>query len=183
MRYGLLCFFVGFAVCFLLRPVGLINNAGLSFYGTMIFTIAPYIIAILGPSYYFVKFAKNITDPDLVIVKYALISFSVFMLGLAITPYTAGRFVADAHLTCGALLFSLQLLLSGWFMIQLQFAAWAVTCLVLEFLAGFMSFLYLNPKHGYLTETQFIFQVCFSILAFYSFTRLLSRKQASKVVH
>ena len=182
--YGQLCFFVGFVICFLIRPIGLTNNAGLSFYGTMTITLVPYLIALLGPAFYFLRFALDLDVEELAIIKYAFISYAFFILGLSITPYTAGRYIADAHLTCGSILFSLQLLLSFWFIYRLHFVTWAIALTTLEFFAGLISFIYLSPKQGYLTETQFIFQICFSVVAYFSLSHLMPReKVASPLLH
>jgi hypothetical protein len=173
--YGQLCFYVGLLICFILRPAGLTNNAGISFYGTMKITIIPYCLALLGPAYYFIRFGLQLAVRDSTVLKYALISFGIFIIGLSCTPYTAGRYISDAHLTCGTLLFLSQLLLSIWITARLHYDFRISTLTILELMAGIMSFLYLSPKHGYLTESQSIFQICFGLLALYSLPRLLSR--------
>ena len=180
ITYGQLCFYVGLALCFGLKPKGLTNNAGISYYGTLLITLVPYCVALLGSAYYFMRFSLLPEVAKYTIIKYAFISFGVLIIGLLLTPYTAGRFMADAHLTFGSTLFSLQLLLSGWFIVYLHWNPWVTLLTVLEFLGGLMSFIYLSPKHGYLTESQFIFQLCFNVLILYSLPRVLTNKSIAK---
>jgi hypothetical protein len=174
--YGQICFYLGLVICAILKPVGLTNNGGISYYGIYSLTILPYCLALLGPSYFCIKFALQLNSPGTLIVNYTLAAISLLTVGLVITPDTWGRFMADAHVTFGSILFSLQLLFSGWLIIRMRYNGWAIALSLVELAAGVASFIYLAPKNGYLIESQIVFQISFGLLAIYSLPRLLTSK-------
>jgi hypothetical protein len=164
-----------------LKPEGLINNQGISYYGVFLLTIIPYCFAMLGSAYFCVKFALHLHRPELAVVKYSLMTLSLLIVGLVITPDNHGRYVADAHVTFGSTLFIVQLLLSGWFTAQLRYGSWAIVLTLMEFVAGIVSYIYLTPKNGYLIESQIVFQLSFGVLALYSLPRLLASKPTTSL--
>ena len=161
--YGQLCFYVGLLICVIVKPQGLTIDNGFSYYGILGATIFPYCFALLGSAYFCWLSARELTRKTW-LIYYALRAASILLVGIAITPYTAGRISTNLHETFGGVLFSLQLILSGWFVFRLRFELLTTTLTLLEFAAGIASLIYLAPKHGYLLESQTIFQLFFAAL-------------------
>jgi len=154
------CFYGGLVVCVLLKPAGLGGNNGISYYGIYRQTFFPYAVGLLGGAY-FVMRASDLLRPNEQIIRLLLRLFAVLVAGIVITPYAAGRWMDYLHTTCGATLFSLQLLLSGWLAWRLRYAWWSVLLTVIELAAGIASAIYLRPTHGLLLQTQLLFQIAF----------------------
>jgi hypothetical protein len=163
--YSQFCLYVGLAICIIIKPRGLTINNGISYYGTFKLTIIPYCFALFGSAFFCLRGTQELSISTSVrLVHYVLLAVSILIVGIVITPYTISRLVSALHETIGSVLFSLQLLLSLWLIVYLQFKFWAITLTVLEFAAGVVSLIYLAPRHGYLLESQIIFQICFGIL-------------------
>ncbi len=169
------CFYLGLLICTILKPKGLTINQGISYYGVFWLTIVPYCFGLLGGAYFCWRYALQLKKPDLWLVRYTFVAMSLLIIGVALTPDTLGRFIDDLHVTCGSILFVLQLLFSGWLIVQLQYDFRAIALSLLELMAGVMSFIYLAPKHGYLLESQVVFQLSFGILILYSLPQLFTR--------
>lgn len=169
LLYAQACFYVGLIICVFLKPAGLTINGGISYYGVYKLTIFPYCLALLGAAYYCLLSAKQVTDSAVV---FTLVSMSVLLAGLVITPDTGGRFIADSHVLCGSVLFIIQLLASGWLIVRTQYDLWVIGWALIELAGGIASLIYLSPKHGYLLEAQVVFQFSFGVLFFYSIAKL-----------
>lgn len=181
LLYAQACFYVGLIICVLLKPTGLTINGGISYYGIYKLTIIPYCLALLGAAYWCLRSAKGVTDQ---VIVFTLVSMSVLLVGLVITPDTGGRFIADAHVLCGSVLFIIQLLASGWLISRTQYDLWVIGWALIELAGGIASLIYLSPKNGYLLESQVVFQFSFGVLFFYSISKLWPEAWSDKqIVH
>lgn len=175
--YSQICLYIGLFICVLLKPAGLTVNGGISYYGVFRLTIVPYCFGLLGAAYFCLKTAMKFDRPEIMVVKYAMSSISILLVGVVLTPDTLSIFIANLHEICGATLFIIQLLLSSWIIARTHYEYRVILLSFLELMAGFICFLYLAPKNGYLLEFQVIFQVCFGLLAVYSLPRFFDSKE------
>ena len=171
--YGQVCFYVGLLVCIIIRPAGLANNAGISYYGVYRETILPYILALLGSAYFTIKAAEHFSALGQVIMRYALTLMGLLTIGILITPDSLSKFMDGLHRGCGASLFSIQLLLSVWLVVQLRYKLWAIIGTLVELGGGIASFHYLSLQHGLLLQAQVVFQAGFGWVIIYSLPRLM----------
>ena len=171
--YGQLCFYIGLLFCAVLKQSGLTINEGISYYGVFRLTIVPYAVGLLGSAYFCARFASQLNAIRQPFFSYSFFTISILIVGVVFTPDTLGRFFNDAHMTFGTILFVVQLLLSGWIIHCLRYDAWAIVLSLIELAGGIVSFIYLGPAHGYLLESQLLFQVSFGILGVYSMQKLL----------
>lgn len=170
--FGQLCLYTGLIICFILKPAGLSANDGISFYGVRAETILPYAFALLGSAYFTLRAAGKLPDERLRPLRRALVIYALLAAGIVITPYAAGRWVNDVHTMFGSALFFLQLVLSGWLIWRLNKVWWSVVLSLIELAAGVLSALYLDPVHGFLLQTQTLFQLAFGILLMLSLQQL-----------
>lgn len=173
--YAQACFYIGLIACVIIRPKGLTANGGISYYGIYAETIVPYIFALLGAGYFSIKTGEQFTDPEYKLMKYSLSVIGLLVIGVMITPDSLSVFMDDLHQACGISLFVLQLLLSGLLTMRLRYAIPAVVFTVIELVGGIASFIWLNPVHGYLLESQIVFQFGFGALLIYALNRLQAK--------
>lgn len=162
----------GLTVCVLLRPAGLAANDGISYYGIYRETFFPFAVGLLGAAYFTMRAAQQLPGEEYKILRVALKIYAPLVVGILITPYAAGRWMDYLHTACGSALFSLQLILSGWLIWRLRYAWWSLALSLIELAAGILSAIYLNPTHGFLFQTQVLFQLAFGILLILSLRRL-----------
>jgi len=173
--YGQLYFYLGLALCAFLKPGGLSVNEGISYYGVFWLTVVPYSIGLFGSAYFCFRFVSSLGDSEEVVTKFTFTLMALLICGVALTPDTLNRFFNDAHMTFGSLLFILQLLYSAWLFKRLNYDSLVLSLGLVELLAGVISFIYLGPRHGYLLESQVVFQVSYGLLSIYALPKLLSR--------
>ncbi len=95
---------------------------------------------------------------------------AALLVGIVITPYTAGTGFNWLHTTFGSMLLIIQLLTSA----RLAFSKpinWALRSLwLLELVCGviFRQQYTSRPAHGYLIESQIAFQIAYGIIIIYT---------------
>ena len=169
--WGQIFLYAGLVVCVLLRPSGLTANDGISYYGIYRATFSPYAVGLLGAAYFAAR-AIGELPPDEKVLRLALQIYAPLVVGIVITPYAAGRWMDYLHTACGATLFSLQLMLSGWLARRLRYAWWSLALSLVELAAGIASAIYLRPAHGSLFQSQVAFQLAFGALLILSLRKL-----------
>lgn len=163
---GQLLSYAGLLLCILLRPAGLDLNAGVSYYGIFRETFIPYAFGILSGAY-FTKQAADDLPKDETILKNSFKLFALIIFVIVITPYAAGHFVNDVHVTCGTVLFAGQLWLSCWLVRRLHYVKWGVVLVAAEIAVGLLAAIYLvavKSGTGLLLQTEILYQVTFGTL-------------------
>lgn len=176
LLFGQLILYAGLLVCVLIKPAGLGANDGISYYGIYKETFFPYAVGLLGAAYFAVRAIGQLEKGGMKLLRLALKIYAPLIVGIVITPYAAGKWMDYLHTTCGSALFSLQLILSGWLIWKLRYVWWGVALSLVELAGGILSAVYLNPTHGFLFQTQVLFQLAFGALLILSLTRLQSTK-------
>lgn len=154
----------GLLLCVLLKPAGLAANDGISYFGIFRVTFVPYAIGLLGSAYFCRQTANNLRGSNLGPVRLVMSAVATLTVIIVLTPYAAGRWVDDTHTTCGSILFILQLLLSGWLIVRLRYIWWSIALSLAELAGGILSAIYLGPLHGFLFQSQVLFQLAFGTL-------------------
>jgi len=110
------------------------------------------------------------------VLRKSLFVMSVLIVGILFTPYTWNTFFNWAHMTLGATLFSLQLILSFWIVLRVVPGALNWAMIAFQFIGGIGAAVSL-PDHGatVLFQGEVIFQLAFSILLIRSVWKFLSR--------
>lgn len=170
--YGQACLYGGLLLAVLLKPQGLAANSGISYYGIFARTILPYLFTLLGAAYFTWQCAQRISEPALKPVRTALLCAALCTAIIGVTPYTISSLVDQLHVAAGAILYSVQLLLSIWLIAKLHYVFWAVLLTAIEFCAGVACAMYLTPKQGLLIQCEMLFQIAFCILLFLSLRQL-----------
>lgn len=170
LYYALFSFLAGTLLCVALKPHGLTANDGLSYFGVFKSTIIPYAIALLLPSFFFLRIGLELETKKHKQLKLVFFFFSLLMLGLAITPYNLNSFIYALHTTMGSMLFASQLLVTGIMAIESKDHSLIRYFWMIELVAGIVSALYLAPSKGYLLEYQTVFQIFFSLILVSYFT-------------
>ncbi len=158
--YGQIWLYAWLIIAILLRPSGLIANSGVSFYGIYLSTVIPYSIALLGAAYWNWHCADELTEP--VWLSQSLRLISLCLIGISLTPYSLGLIFDDAHTTIGALLFIVQLVTSARIAFLLHRRLITVLLWFIELTAGIVSAIYVLSDHGYLLQSQVVFQLAFA---------------------
>lgn len=163
--YGLCAVLSGIVLCMILMPKGLTANSGVSYYGVQTRTVLILGISFMLCSYFLVRAALSLTNiyPDW-IIREVLYIYAVLIIIIALTPYTAGRYVSDLHIASGLVLFLMQFILAIWFCFVLYKNNTNYILLLVLALAGIVSLYYNQSSKGYLLETQLVFQVIFFII-------------------
>lgn len=181
LLYGQYCLYGGILVCIFLKPAGLETNSGLSYYGIYAQTVVPYMFALLGAAVFSLTAARTMTRVADRYIRFGLVCFAVLLVGISLTPYSVGEPINLLHTTFGSALFSLQLILTGWLAFWRRRNITTVGLWLIEFLAGIASAAYLNPSHGYLLESQLLFQLAFGTLLIYVLSEPSSTRSPKNV--
>ena len=156
--------YLSILICFLIKPSGFLANNGISYYGTLLSTIVPYIIGILGSSFLLfigvIKHKKVFKDSLVIILLTALFPLSILLI---VFPYTFNNTFSNIHEAIGVLIFVSQLIVSLILAIDIKRINTYIF-LILEVFGGIVSAYYLFPENGYLIEGQLIFQLGFGLL-------------------
>lgn len=171
-----ICFFGGLFAAILIRPEGLAANGGISYYGIFANTIPFYITCLLGTATFSFLAARTVTAPKLHPLRRGLLAFSALIAIIALMPYSVSIVFDLSHTVAGIILFLVQISLSIWLLVRLQWAILPLLCVITEVLAGIVSALYVLPAHGFLIQSQIVFQAAFALLLLYGFKRLLPPK-------
>jgi len=171
MARSLTTFCAGIAMCIVIKPAGLSANDGLSYFGVYGETIIPYALGLLGGAYFITR-ALGQLPPKEKMIRISLRTYVFLITGIVITPYAAGPWMDHVHTTIGAALFSLQLTLSCYLLWRLKYVWWSVLLSLSMLTSGLLSLIYLAPTHGYLLQSQIIFQISFDILMILSLQAL-----------
>jgi hypothetical protein len=166
--WGQVCLYLGLLVAVVLKPAGLTANSGISYYGIFAKTFVPFEISLLGGATFTWLCALQITDANLRPIRDSLFVMAILTCTVAVTPYALDNLMNAMHRLAGTLLFSLQLILSCWLIAKLHHALWAMLLTAAQLVAGIACALYLYPTHGYLIQSQVLFQFFFSVLLIYS---------------
>lgn len=160
LQFGLVSFFVMLVLCIMIRPVGLIANDGISYYGSFGDTLLPYSLAFLINSVLMWR-AASVMDNKTRIDRYVVFGLKIYallFLGILLTPHNM-HIVDEIHVVMGAALFSLQLF-TGIILTFYLYRDWLnITLLIVTLLSGIASFVYLLQQDGFMIQAQVIFQV------------------------
>lgn len=162
LLYGQIWLYLWLGIAALVRPAGLWTNSGVSYYGTFLATVAPYTIALLGVAYWNWRASAQLTS--LMWLGRWLRVISICLIGIVITPYTLGRIFDDTHTTLGAILFMIQLIVSGWIAFRTHRRLTTIGLWSIELAAGIVSAIYVYRPDGYLIESQIVFQLAFGAI-------------------
>ncbi|HUD07465.1 MAG TPA: hypothetical protein VMQ52_00045 [Candidatus Saccharimonadales bacterium] len=177
--YSQLCLFVSMLMCIAIKPKGLAANGGISYYGTFLETAVPYTIGILGGAYFGYRLAKTLHKASLKYVRLALIVISILSIGIVLTPYSINAVLDWTHTILGSIIFILELVISGWVIKSFEYDSTILVLGLLEFICGVLAAIYTRPPHGFLIQSQLLFQLFFGIILYRSFngTKLVAEKQ------
>jgi hypothetical protein len=169
--YSQLCLFIGMLFCIVIKPKGLAANSGISYYGTFLKTVVPYTAGILGSAYFSYRLARTLRSSSLALAQSILVVISILSIGIVLTPYSINAILNWAHTILGSIIFVLQLVLSGWIIKNLNFNSSMLILWLLEIGCGILAAIYIRPPHGFLIQSQLLFQLLFAIILFRSFNR------------
>jgi len=159
---GVVSFFVFMFICILILPSGLWENYGVSYYGSFLRTLIPYLLAFVSMSVCLFLAAVSLdSQRGNHFLAQSFRGMSVLLLFLAATPH---NILSRTHMVLGSTLFILQLVLSLWFVLIAHFEPKHLTLFLLLLLSGILSAQYVARSEGYLIETQLVFQLCFSLM-------------------
>jgi hypothetical protein len=147
-------------------------NSGISYYGIFAETFVPFEVSLLGGAAFTWLCALHVTGTDVRPVRNTLFAIAIFTCVVAATPYSYDNVLSAIHRLAGSFLFTLQLLLSFWLIAKLHHALWSVLLTTAELIAGIACALYLYPTHGFLIQSQVLFQFFFSLLLIFSLRQL-----------
>jgi len=163
LRLGIVLFVAMMLLCVIIRPVGLVVNSGISYYGNYIDTIVPYLIAFMSASFLMWRMSdliivKNKTDYFL---KVGLKAVSIMLIGIMITPY---NFLDIVHKTFGTATFLLQLFMMIATSQYLKMNVVNILLIALVMTSGLFAFIFLLQSSGFMVEAQVVFQVSIWLL-------------------
>lgn len=115
-------FVVTVLVCVLLKPNNVWGHAGLSLYGNLPLTVAPYALGLLVSDYFLLRVCQHLERQDVTGgLRTGLIMIVIAVVGIVVTPSLSGAWlVQDLHVLFGLAVFLIQLVLSWQYLLQTQ---------------------------------------------------------------
>lgn len=166
--YAQVFLYGGLLVAIALKPVGLRVNDGISYYGIFARTIAPYLVALIGAALCYWNAADAIAERSFTPLRQGMKLATILVIIIAATPYSVDSFTNWTHMIAGALLFILELMLSGWLVVQTDYNPLSILLALIELGAAVACAVYLRPAQGFLLQCQLLVQACFATLLIYS---------------
>lgn len=161
--YGI--FFAAMLLCTFLDTSSFRANDGISYFGVHGITIVPYTVALLVPAILIYRAAKMLNKKATLsrIFHYSFMIMALALIILALTPYSLGKDFNYVHTVAGSTLFATQFLLVIYWVANCgpKLFDYISVCLILLF--GMAAAVYLPTNHGFLIQTQLVFQVIFFI--------------------
>ena len=159
MLTGVISFFGLLLICVLIRPIGLIVNSGISYYGNFSETLLPYSLAFILNSYLLWQASSVIGNKTWAdrYIRVGLRVVAVLMIGILITPHNALNLEISnsLHKTIGTLLFGLQFIMA--IMMMIIYRAWTnILIFALLIVSGFAAIVYLIQPTGFMIEAQIV---------------------------
>ena len=161
--YGATSCFLLLMLAIVIKPGGLAANDGLSYYGGFLITAIPYTLGLLICAFFVWRAAETFDSKKFGhhLVALSLRLMSVLLVGLFLTPH---QIVNSIHTAFGAALFVVQLLLTIWLVFAKMSDFASICLLATEFIGGLAAFVYLPGAHGFLLQSQIVFQIAAWIL-------------------
>lgn len=162
-----------FLLCIVLQPEGLRANDGLSYYGVYWLTIIPFLAAFILYETALWRAADSLGHtPKTRMLALGIRLAAILAMAVALTPHTfLNGWMDNPHAVIGLVLFLVQLAISIK-LLRMGFH-WIDAGLVIIELAGGAACAYYSMfEHGWLLQSQAIFQVAFAILVARAFTLL-----------
>jgi hypothetical protein len=150
-------------ICTIIKPASLAVNNGISYFGIFFSTVIPYALSLSCLSYAYYHISTKISQIELrgrLLSRIFLILSGLFIILIA-TPYSQ---LSTLHMISGALLFSIQLVLSFWLSIFVFRKWYLITLAFVEFFSGIFLLYYLNLSDGFSLQMQVIYQFSFMTL-------------------
>ncbi len=168
LEIGFVSFLTLLLASIFIRPAGLGANSGISYYGAFGNTLLPYSLAFLTESVLVWRAASIMakeTKTDY-FISLALKIFAILFIAILVTPHNV---FGELHKVFGSTLFSLQLVM-GTLLTIFVFRDWLnVLLIIMTFLSGLASLVYLYTPQGYMIQAQIIFQVSIWLIFIRSF--------------
>jgi len=179
LGYGLLFGFL--LVDSILWPTKQVDAYGISYYLVHLDTFVVLALGFVGCIVALLVEARDLEGDGLArVLRWSFRAMAVLLALIMCTPYTWNTFFNWAHMTAGAMLFVLQLLLSGWLTIRyLSRKAFNWAMILLQVTGGLLA-MWSLPDNGInlLLQGEVIFQAGFTLLLLYSLSHLLSEAEA-----
>lgn len=175
LGYGLL---FGFLLAdTLLWPTKQVDAYGISYYLVHLDTFVVLALGFIGCIVALLLEARDLQGNGLErTLRWSFRAMAALLVAIMITPYTWNTFFNWAHMTVGAMLFVLQLLLSGWLTIRyLPRKAFNWAMILLQVTGGLLA-MWSLPDNGInvLIQGEVIFQAGFTLLLLYSLSHLIA---------
>jgi hypothetical protein len=153
----------GVLVCLDRAPRPVNTTDGLSWFGVTRETVLEYAVTLLVTAALMLRAAAPLAAlPTLRPVRVGLTACATFLPLMLATPYTLNPFMNWTHMTIGSLLFSTQLLLSGWLWWARARTPAVLALFAVELVAGVTCFTSLIDLDAWMLEGQLVFQVAFT---------------------
>lgn len=161
--YGLAAATVLMILDVIIRPQGLAANNGLSYYGDYKASIIPYSLAFFSSAFTYWEAARDFDGKHALNKRLSLAMkiMAGLFIGLLVTP---SSFVDPIHTCIGTALFSFQLAVSMWLLFRYMKDWQTAVLAAVMWLSGLGAFYYLQGSHGFLLQTQVIFQFAFAAI-------------------
>jgi len=166
--------FISLIICALLIRSQNVISDGISYFGVHRKTIIPYAAGIIFCSLSVIKATTYITIDSLQVLKRALQTVSVLLIGLLLTPYTINTFFNWAHMTVGTLIFLIEMAISIWIVIMTDRDYFYIVLFLIQFTSGVVALLSLIGTVNLLFYGQFIYQIAFAFLLYNALPRVLT---------
>ncbi len=163
IQTALIVFFILLLICIFIRPTGLIANSGISYYGKYLDTLIPYTLAFLAFGAATWKSAA-IINKEAKFDKYvrrALQIITILFLGVLVTPHTL---LPQEHVFFGSTLFAMQLVSATMLVFMVKRDLINSILLIVAYFSCLASLIFLNTSHGWMIQSQVIFQISIWLL-------------------
>lgn len=163
LRLAAISFFGFSFVCILIKPQSLGINDGLSYFGNYKETLLPFAGALLLSAYFISllipKLPSSKLFPDRVKQGFGIIA--ICLVALLLAPSRGGLVIDNLHRLFGTGIFITELSMTYYWWVYAQKDRPLLILLWIEFIMGVASAIYVPAPHGFLLQTQLIFQAAF----------------------
>lgn len=163
--YGQISLLIAIALSVAIKPAGLSENDGFSYYGVDRYTAAFYVLGLVIIGGFYLLAARGLAMTG--VARLARFMLYLIVLALAVTvvtPYTFSLGFHTVHIFATFALFALETSLAVWLVAMSRFDWQNLGLLVLLLGAATLMWFSLRPRPGFLLQSEIVFQLMFSFI-------------------
>lgn len=185
LLYAQVSFFSCLMIAVLMTSRAFTHNYGLSFYGSNYPTVVPFALGLMLCNIFLLRATGYLPVhiPPFNKLRPLLRFIALLLLGIMLTPDSAGPIFYDIHIIVTPILFGTEMLIMLWLTAKWNGNPFTWSLLAIQFLAGAVALLSQLHVTHYLSQGTLIYQLVFGLSLIWTISQLISETQQPRTAN